>query len=90
MLYSIQLRPALFLLLTLGAISLPSSPRMAIMAHAAVAALLGPRNLPIVLAGPYDFKVKTDLRKTKASKLGRLLSGFGVVGPRVTIGAMGG
>jgi hypothetical protein len=55
----IQLRPALFVLLTLGAISLPGSPRMAILALAAVAALLGPRNLPIVLAGPYDFKVKT-------------------------------
>ncbi len=66
----IQLRPALFVLLTLGAISLPGSPRMAILALAAVAALLGPRNLPIVLAGPYDFKVKTDLRKAKASKLG--------------------
>jgi hypothetical protein len=70
MLYSIQLRPALFVLLTLGAISLPGSPRMAILALAAVAALLGSRNLPIVLAGPYDFKVKTDLRKAKASKLG--------------------
>jgi hypothetical protein len=43
---------------------------MAILALAAVAALLGSRNLPIVLAGPYDFKVKTDLRKAKASKLG--------------------
>ncbi len=70
MLYSIQLRPALFVLMTLGAISLSGSRRMAILALAAVAALLGPRNLPIVLAGPYDFKVKTDLRETKVSKLG--------------------
>jgi hypothetical protein len=70
MLYSIQLRPALFVVLTLGALSLPGSPRVAILVLAVVVTLLGARNLPIVLAGPYDFKVMTDLRKTKASKLG--------------------
>ncbi len=56
--------------MTLGALSLPGSPRVAILALAVVVALLGARNLPIVLAGPYDFKIKTDLRETKASKLG--------------------
>ena len=51
MLYSVQLRPALFVLMTLGALSLPGSPRMAMLALAAVATLLGARNLPIALTG---------------------------------------
>jgi hypothetical protein len=69
MLYSVQLRPALFVLIMLGALSLPGSPRTAILALAAVATLLGARNLPIALTAPYDFQVKSDLRETPASEL---------------------
>jgi hypothetical protein len=72
MLYSVQLRPALFVLMMLGVLSLPGSPRTAILALATVAALLGPRNLPIVLAGPYDFRVKNDL--SAASELGEAVA----------------
>jgi hypothetical protein len=74
MLYSIQLRPTLFVLMTLGALSLPGSPRMAMLALAAVAALLGARNLPIALAGPYDFRVESDLRETQTSELGEAIA----------------
>jgi hypothetical protein len=74
MLYSVQLRPALFVLMTLGAFSLPSSSRTAILALAVVAALLGTRNLPVALAGPYDFRVKNDLSATPASELGEAVA----------------
>jgi hypothetical protein len=70
MLYSIQLRPALFVLVALGALSLPGSPRAAVFALAVVVGLLGARNLPVVLTGPYDFTVETEPRQIQVVEPG--------------------
>lgn len=63
MLYSIQLRPVLFVLMALGALSLPLTPRRSRLVLVVLMTLLAMRNLPIALAAPYDFAVKSTPRE---------------------------
>lgn len=58
MLYTVQTRPAFLVFVALGALALPSR-RLRVAALLALAFLLGARNLPIVLTGPFGFELKT-------------------------------